>query len=595
MDERFGKYEIHRLIGCGGMAEVYEADAVGPGGFRKKVCLKKIRREYAEDIHFVKSFESEARIISRLRHPNIVEVFDFDRRNNTLYLAMEYVEGMDLSTLLNEVGRLGLQVPVEFAIYIMESLLSALSHAHFMKENDEIIPVIHRDISPHNILLSVEGAVKLTDFGIAKAKGLSNYTRTGVIKGKLAYMAPEQALVGEDPIGPPADIFASGVVFWEMLTNSRLFNSTLHHLSGDAPFIKEQSMPYLPSRLNDLLVRMAARKPADRFESGETALFALRELGLPPCSRFDAADLVRKILRNMERIKFYKERKEQELEEREEQERKEREEREREREEREREERERKEQENRAQGPKAGAGQGSSPSGAPQPFVDKQNASPARKNRIPPGRLASTRSCTSLLDPHRKRLSPPVIALILALCVAAVAGLTVITTLKIVHSPETETKTPSAAPVEPPTASAEKTQKKPPAEPEQNKTLARPEQTPDSPSASPEDQAGEKAPEQNAAARKQTSRKTPRWKKKKSERKTTAIKNRDTAKAPTAKAPVETASVDTQKAEDTTKSEKQNQTAPRNPAMLRPEEKAEVKKHMRKQGFFLEVDGFAEE
>ena len=228
--ETIGNYRVLRSIGKGGMAEVFAVEKSGPAGFEKKLCLKRIRREYADDIAFIESFESEARIVSRLQHPNIVQVFDFFRQERDLCLVMELIDGMDLRDVLNLVGRFGLLLPADVSVYILESLLLALQHAHSLTIKGETVSVIHRDVSPHNLLISTAGVVKLADFGIAKARGLSQQTQTGVLKGKLCYMSPEQLKGGGAPIGPESDLFAAGVVFWEMLAKERLFEATMEQL-----------------------------------------------------------------------------------------------------------------------------------------------------------------------------------------------------------------------------------------------------------------------------------------------------------------------------------------------------------------------------
>jgi serine/threonine protein kinase len=172
------------------MADLYIVDNRGSSGFSRKLCIKKIREELADNIELVRLFEAEARIVGHLHHDNIVQVYDFGRDEATqeLFLVMELVDGLDLNSVLRLVGELGLQLPLDFAVYVLESLLLALDHAHTLRIDGEITPVIHRDISPHNLLVSTAGVVKLADFGIAKARGLSEATRTGVIKGKVSYI-----------------------------------------------------------------------------------------------------------------------------------------------------------------------------------------------------------------------------------------------------------------------------------------------------------------------------------------------------------------------------------------------------------------------
>jgi serine/threonine protein kinase len=217
---QWGKYRVKRLIATGGMAEVFEAEMTGPGGFAKQVCLKRIRPEFMSDAHFIKMFQAEARIAAMLHHSNIVSVFDFDMHDGRMFLTMEYVEGCDLKKLLADFNRRRFRPPLGFSVYIMAGLLAALDHAHTRRSSDGgPQPVIHRDVSPHNVLISTEGVVKLADFGIAKSKGLSSPTTIGMVKGKLAYLAPEQ-MVGESA-SVSSDLYSAGLVMLEILKGAR--------------------------------------------------------------------------------------------------------------------------------------------------------------------------------------------------------------------------------------------------------------------------------------------------------------------------------------------------------------------------------------
>ena len=297
MVEQIGKYEVSELIGHGGMADVYKVTNKGVSGFSKTLCIKRIRKEYVDRPEFVEMFETEARIVSHLQHDNIVQVYDFGRDENTreLFLVMEYIDGLDLNTILEIVGNYG-TVSINFAVYVLESLLLALDHAHTLEVDGKRSSVIHRDISPHNILLSSAGSVKLADFGIAKAKGLSlsDETRTGVLKGKLSYMSPEQASAGKMPITPVSDLFSAGVVFWETITSKQLFNATMEHLALGAMKLDESLLSDRSERLRKFVTGMLAPDPVNRFSSAEAALRALHRIGIRPCTKSDAAHLVRK-------------------------------------------------------------------------------------------------------------------------------------------------------------------------------------------------------------------------------------------------------------------------------------------------------------
>ncbi|MBN2530186.1 MAG: serine/threonine protein kinase [Deltaproteobacteria bacterium] len=294
--DAIGKYRVLRSIGKGGMAEIFAVEKTGPAGFEKQLCLKRIRREHAHNREFVESFESEARIVSRLQHPNIVQVFDFFKENGDLCLVMELIDGMDLNAMLRMVNDFGLLLPADVAAYILESLLLALQHAHHLQVNGEEVSVIHRDISPHNLLVSKAGVVKLADFGIAKAKGISQDTPSGVLKGKLTYLAPERLKLGKVPVGPESDLFSAGIIFWEMLAKERLFKATMEHeVLARVMHFDKAPIDHLHPRVNQFLEKILAPKPVDRFQSAEEALDALKRIGVRPCSQRDMAGILTKL------------------------------------------------------------------------------------------------------------------------------------------------------------------------------------------------------------------------------------------------------------------------------------------------------------
>ncbi|MCU0662688.1 MAG: protein kinase [Myxococcota bacterium] len=291
MGERWGKYELVSLIAKGGMAEVFRAEQLGPAGFVRPVCLKCVRSEYSSDPQFVSMFEAEARIAATLQHPNIVHVSDFDRHEGRLFLVMELVDGWDLRHILARTRQLGLALPLGVVMHLIEALLLALEHAHGRVIDGIPLPVVHRDVSPHNILVSVEGVVKLADFGIAKARGQSDTTRTGIVKGKLAYLSPEQAR-GE-PATPLSDLWSAGLVLYEMLSGRRALGG-----EDDAALLARLHrfelvpIPGLADGLTGFLTRLLAPLPAQRFQSALAALSALRQLGVPSASMKEVGRLV---------------------------------------------------------------------------------------------------------------------------------------------------------------------------------------------------------------------------------------------------------------------------------------------------------------
>ena len=201
-----GKYVVRRKLAEGGMAEIYLAAALGPEGFEKDVVIKRVRPGLAGDPEFVRMFIAEARVASRLNHANLVHIFDFDKHEDTYYLAMEYVRGHSLWELRRRCQERGVAMPPMLVAQIGMEVARGLAYAHRLTENGHSLELVHRDVTPHNVLLSFDGAVKLTDFGIAKAGGRA--TTSGMLKGKFAYMSPEQAR--GDPVDARTDVFALG-------------------------------------------------------------------------------------------------------------------------------------------------------------------------------------------------------------------------------------------------------------------------------------------------------------------------------------------------------------------------------------------------
>ena len=295
MPEDYGKYRLEELIARGGMAEVYRGSTLGAAGFSKQVCIKRIRPEHGDDPEFAVMFEREAQIAASLQHPNIVQVFDFDRHNGELFIAMEYVDGTDLRHVLKVVHGLELRLPLGFALHVTHGILSALKHAQEIVVDGAPLAVVHRDVSPHNLLLSVEGFVKLADFGIAKARGSVSATRTGVLKGKLAYISPEQANC--EDVGATSDLFCVGLVLFEMLCGRRLLvGQSDQELLARALAPVVPPMPGFSGELDAFVRKLLAVKPDDRFESASVALDALENLNIARQSNLDAGKLISAVM-----------------------------------------------------------------------------------------------------------------------------------------------------------------------------------------------------------------------------------------------------------------------------------------------------------
>ena len=265
-----GRYTIVRKLAEGGMAEIFLASAQGAEGFEKEVVIKRIRPGFADDPSFVQMFVDEARVVSRLNHANIVQIFDFDRHGDTYFLAMEYVRGRSLSEAHKRARELSVPIPPVLAAYLCQEVARGLAYAHRLSEEGNVLSLVHRDVTPHNVLLSYEGAVKLTDFGIAKASNRA--TTAGMLKGKFAYMSPEQAR-GE-AIDPRTDIFALGIVLWELLTGGRLFDAdsdlaVLRAVQEREVLPPSLLNPAVDGTVDEIVLRALCRDPAGRFQSAQ--------------------------------------------------------------------------------------------------------------------------------------------------------------------------------------------------------------------------------------------------------------------------------------------------------------------------------------
>ncbi|MBK6847083.1 MAG: protein kinase [Proteobacteria bacterium] len=279
MGERFGKYELVRRIGVGGMAEVHVARAFGAEGFVKDVVIKRILPALNADREFVDMFINEARVAARLHHANIVQVIEFDQVDGVYYIAMEWVDGTDLRHVRSLAHRRRLPIPQTLAVHVGVEALKGLHFAHGKIEHGRPLGLVHRDISPHNLLLSFAGELRIADFGIAKAAALASVTRTGAVKGKLTYMAPEQ-LRGE-VIDQRTDLYALGIVLWELLSDRRLYGASGSEgelvaavRRGGAPPLCTVA-PAVPAALGAVIDRLLAPAPEDRFGSAAEVLPAL--------------------------------------------------------------------------------------------------------------------------------------------------------------------------------------------------------------------------------------------------------------------------------------------------------------------------------
>ena len=267
----FGRYALLDKIGSGGMAEIYRAKTFGAAGFEKEFAIKMILPALVDDKEFVDMFINEAKIAVSLYHANIVQVFDLGEIDTQYYIAMEFVHGMDLLDILARCANLDLKIPLDLVIFITMEMLKGLDFAHRAKNPyGDDLNIIHRDVSPSNVMISYAGDVKIGDFGVAKAAIQRNLTESGTLKGKVGYMSPEQ-VVG-DGIDWRSDIFAAGIVFFEALSMSRLFigNSDLDVMlrvrDADIDESIDKAGP-MPLQLESIVRRALARHREERFQS----------------------------------------------------------------------------------------------------------------------------------------------------------------------------------------------------------------------------------------------------------------------------------------------------------------------------------------
>jgi serine/threonine protein kinase len=272
--QRLGKYLLMHRLGRGGMAEVFLAKSTGPRGFERWIAVKRVRPEYAADPSVRSYFDHEARLNSRLNHGNIVHIYDFGEYDGAYFLAMEFVNGKNLSEVLKRVRRTGSAIPLDVALYVTARVADALDYAHHRRDDltGEALGIIHRDITPRNIMVSFEGIVKVVDFGIAKSHDRTSYTIAGNIRGTLGYLSPEMA--GGQPVDARSDVFSLTAILYEMLAGQRLLPTEdwLAFLSQiqDPQFIPGRlgTLPADP-RLAAVLARGLAYRPESRPSAAE--------------------------------------------------------------------------------------------------------------------------------------------------------------------------------------------------------------------------------------------------------------------------------------------------------------------------------------
>ena len=275
-----GKYRLIAELGHGGMAQVFLALARGPAGFNKLAVIKQIREQLADDPEFLTMFLDEARLAARLNHPNVVQTNEVGEDGKRYFIAMEYLEGQPLNRIIQRVGR-EKGIPLGLHLRILCEALAGLHHAHELTDYDgTALQVVHRDVTPHNIFVTYAGQVKVVDFGIAKALSQSAETKAGVLKGKVAYMAPEQAR--GDKVDRRADIFSVGVIMWEAIVGARMFKGLtdvviIQKIVNGQLQSPRTAKPDVDERLEAVVMKALAHNREDRYETAADFQVAIEQ------------------------------------------------------------------------------------------------------------------------------------------------------------------------------------------------------------------------------------------------------------------------------------------------------------------------------
>ncbi len=283
LPRRFGRFVLFDKIGEGGMARIYLAkSSTGLGGDRR-VVVKQILPLLSDNSEFSRLFIDEAKLSAKLTHGSIAQIIDLGREEGRLYIAMEYVEGFDLRELLRACSKKQVPLPVEFALLIVSEILRALDYAHRKRdENGKKLGIVHRDVSPSNVLISFEGEVKLCDFGIARAMGSGEDVPEEAIQGKAGYMSPEAA--NGESLDGRADVFAAGIMLWELLAGRRLYRSAKGSSGPSLEQAQQAVVPELPARgypdearLHGIAMKLLSKDREKRYADAHDALRELED------------------------------------------------------------------------------------------------------------------------------------------------------------------------------------------------------------------------------------------------------------------------------------------------------------------------------
>jgi serine/threonine protein kinase len=296
VERDYGPYRLLEKVAVGGMAEVFRAKRAGVEGFEKVVAVKRILAHLSDNKEFVDMFINEAKMVAGLTHPNIVQIFDLGKIDKSYYIAMEYVHGKDLRTIQKRAKDRGVRIPMDISALIVSKICLALGYAHRKKdEAGRAMKIVHRDVSPQNVLISFEGEVKLTDFGIAKAATKAPTTDAGALRGKLLYMSPEQAW--GRPIDRRSDIFSLGIILYELVCEQKPFQGSsdvsILELVRECKVAPPRTLnPRIPDKLEHVVMKALAREPDERYQEAEEMARNL-ERALPDGRSPGGAELVR--------------------------------------------------------------------------------------------------------------------------------------------------------------------------------------------------------------------------------------------------------------------------------------------------------------
>lgn len=310
MTEAAQRYRVVEKLESGGMAEVFRAESEGLQGFRKQVAIKRVLPHLSEKKRFISMFLDEARLSAQLSHSNCVQVFDIGVGDNAYFIVMEFVDGANLKSIAESVKKQGKDFPVAAAAWIAHEICKGLTYAHELTDTNGVpLQIVHRDMSPPNVLITKNGEVKIVDFGLAKASSQLEKSEPGIIKGKFSYLSPEAALGQE--VDKQTDIFAVGIILWELLSGQRLF-------LGDTDFqtVKKVQVAAVPSisqinrkvppELERIVNKALAKDPSVRYATardlGQELTRFLFTFG-QPVSSYDVAQIVQGVMREKQRVR----------------------------------------------------------------------------------------------------------------------------------------------------------------------------------------------------------------------------------------------------------------------------------------------------